>query len=385
MKLTIKRDVLINAISLVAKAADKHHRIGPILANIKFVLDQDVLTLVASDLEVELTATIALPAGACQQTGETTLPAEKLFVICKALSDEMVSLDADETRCFIVSGKGRYTLKTLPAKDFPSIGAPSVAAALNISRGILYDLISHTRFAMATQDVRHYLTGMLFEINGDKLTAVATDGHRLAVAHRALDASYDDRRVIIPGKAVAELERLLGELVRSSEDDVVALGFDDEFLQLSLGFGDESDYKGMQVGMVARLIEGKFPDYRRVLPPSYDKAAIFNKDEAVEVLRRLSVLNSKEAPGVLFDFKESDRVQVNVRNQREQDEAEENLAVSYEGEPLEVSFNEAYLRAVLRVLNGDVRIEMTEAVKPALIYQVGDEMNHQYVVMPMRV
>lgn len=229
MKLTIKRDVLINAISLVAKAADKHHRIGPILANIKFVLDQDVLTLVASDLEVELTATIALPAGACQQTGETTLPAEKLFVICKALSDEMVSLDADETRCFIVSGKGRYTLKTLPAKDFPSIGAPSVAAALNINRGTLYDLISHTRFAMATQDVRHYLTGMLFEINGDKLTAVATDGHRLAVAHRALDASYDDRRVIIPGKAVAELERLLGELVRSSEDDVVALGFDDEF------------------------------------------------------------------------------------------------------------------------------------------------------------
>lgn len=385
MKLTIDRDVLINAISLVAKAADKNHRNGPILANIKFVLKQDILTLVASDLEVELTAVVSLPAGACVQMGETTLPAEKLFVICKALPTGMVSLNVDDSHCLIVSGKGRYTLKTLPAKDFPSIGTPSIDTALNISRGMLFDLISHTRFAMATQDVRHYLTGMLFEIKSDKLTAVATDGHRLAIAHRALDVSYKDRRVIIPGKAVAELERLLGELVKSSQDDMVALGFDNQFLQVSLGFGEGSDYQGMQVGMVARLIEGKFPDYNRVLPSGFDKTAIFNKDEAVEVLRRLSVLNSKESPGVCFDFKDSNKVTVSVRNQREQDEAEENLSVIYTGSPLEVSFNEAYLRAVLRVLDGDVRIEMTESVKPALIYQVGDEMNHQYIVMPMRL
>lgn len=384
MKLTINRDILINAISLVAKAADKHHRIGPILANIKFVLTQDVLTLVASDLEVELTATVNLPAGACVEAGETTLPAEKLFVICKTLSDEMVSLDANESRCLVVGGKAKYTLKTLPAQDFPSIGAPNINTWLQILRTTLFDLISHTRFAMATQDVRHYLTGMLFEINGDKLTAVATDGHRLAVAHRALESSYDERRVIMPGKAVGELERLLGEIAKNSQDEPVSLGFDEEFMQVSLTFSDDSEYRGMQVGMVARLIEGKFPDYRRVLPSGHDKVAVFNKEEMGEVLRRLSILVSKDAPGVLFHFAQADTVKVSVNN-REQDAAEENLAVSYQGEPLEVSFNEAYLRAVLRVLDGDIRIEMTEAVKPALIYQVGDEMNHQYVVMPMRV
>ncbi|MDO4441421.1 MAG: DNA polymerase III subunit beta [Moraxella sp.] len=385
MKLTINRNTLINAISLVAKAADKHHRLGPILANIKFVLQDDLLTLVASDLELELTAKVHLPAGACIEAGETTLPAEKLFVICKALSDETISLDVNDSRCLVIGSKIKYTLKTLPAKDFPSIGTPSVAAAIDINHAALYDLINHTRFAMATQDVRHFLTGMLFEINQDKLTVVATDGHRLAVAHRALSVSYDERRVIIPGKAVGELERLLSEIVKSSQDETVSLGFDEEFMQVSLVFGSGTDFEGMQVSMAARLIEGKFPDYRRVLPPSSDKAAVFNKDEAVEVLRRLSVLVSKESPGVLFDFAEADKVKVSVRNQREQDEAEEYLPVSYQGEPLEVSFNESYLRAVLRVLEGDIRIEMTEAIKPALIYQVGDEMNHQYVVMPMRV
>lgn len=385
MKLTIDRNTLIHAISLVAKATDKHHRLGPILANIKFVLQGDTLTLTATDLEVELTTVVSLPAGACIEAGETTLPAEKLFVICKALSDEMVSIDVSDSRCFVTGGKIKYTLKTLPVADFPSIGTPSVSTTLNINRHALYDLINHTRFAMATQDVRHYLTGMLFEIIQDKLTVVATDGHRLAVAHRALGATYEDRRVIIPGKAVGELERLLGENTKAGSEELVSLGFDDDFLQVSLNFGEQSDFHGMQVGMVARLIEGKFPDYRRVLPSGYDKVATFNKDEVVEVLRRLSVLISKEAPGVLFDFKEADKVQVSVRNQREQDEAEENLAVNYQGEPLEVSFNEAYLRAVLRVLDGDIRIEMTEAIKPALIYQVGDEMNHQYVVMPMRV
>ncbi|MCL1623976.1 DNA polymerase III subunit beta [Moraxella sp. Tifton1] len=384
MKLTISRDLLINAISLVAKAADKHHRIGPILANIKFILKPELLTLVASDLEVELTATVKLPQGACIEAGETTLPAEKLFTICKTVSDEVMLLDASEARCLVIGGRAKYTLKTLPAQDFPSIGSPSITTWLQISRTTLHDLIAHTRFAMATQDVRHYLTGMLFEINGDQLTAVATDGHRLAVAHRSLGISHEERRVTMPGKAVGELERLLGEVGKNSEDEQVCVGFDDNFMQVSLEFDESGEYGGMQVGMVARLIEGKFPDYRRVFPSNHDKSVLFNKDELSEVLRRLSILVSKDAPGVLFNFSQNGAVKVSVNN-REQDAAEESLVGSYQGEPLEISFNEAYLRAVLRVLDGDIRIEMTEAVKPALIYQVGDEMNHQYVIMPMRV
>ncbi|OOR88159.1 DNA polymerase III subunit beta [Moraxella caviae] len=384
MKLSIDKELLIKAINMVVKIADKHHRVA-ILGNIKLELSEESLVLTASDLEVELTTALALPQGACVQAGTTTLPAEKFFSVCKAVAGDVLHLDATGSRCVIGGEKGKYTLKALPAEDFPSIGAPSQTTTLNVNRHALFDLINHTRFAMATQDVRHYLTGMLFEIIGDKLTAVATDGHRLAVAHRALDESYDEKRIIIPGKAVGELERLLTELVRDgSEHDVVSLGFDDEMLQVSLNFGADSEYHGMSALLTARLIEGKFPDYRRVIPNNIERVALFDKEEAVDVLRRLSVLNSKEAPGVLLDFAKEDSVTISVRN-REQDEAEEVMSVQYTGEPLELSFNEAYLRAVLRVLDGEIYLGMTQATSPTLIYQVGDEMNHQYVVMPMRV
>lgn len=241
------------------------------------------------------------------------------------------------------------------------------------------DLLKHTRFAMATQDVRHYLTGMLLEIQGQNLTAVATDGHRLAVAYRELVETCDETRVIIPGKAVSGLERLLLELVKTAkETDLVELGIDDEFLYSALNFGE------MTINLTARLIDGKFPDYRRVLPTNNDKVSIFDKDEMVAVLRRISVLNTKESPGVLLGFGESDTATISSHN-REQDEAVEVLPVSFTGKPIEISFNESYLRAVLNVLEGDIRLEMMQPNSPTRIYQVGDEHRHQYVVMPMRV
>ncbi|MFB6348556.1 DNA polymerase III subunit beta [Moraxella marmotae] len=385
MKLSINRELLIKAINMVVKAADKRHRF-PILANIKLVLDEQFLTLTATDLELELTTRFAIPAGACIQSGATTLPAEMFFNICKSLSEDLVVIDApDETsRCVITSGKGRYTLSVLPAQDFPSIGMAAVSTAIKIAQGDLIGLIHHTRFAMATQDVRQYLTGMLFDMNDNKLTAVATDGHRLAVAHRLLGESYQANKVIIPGKAVAELERLLLELAKTTEDsNVVELGFDDEFLQVGLALQDEETGTALQVSLSARLIAGKFPDYQRVLPTNNDKVASFNKDEAMDVLRRISVLNSKENPGVLLNFDGTDLCKVGVTN-KAHGEAEEVLNVGYRGDGIELTFNEAYLRAVLNVLDGEICLEMNQPSSPALIYQVGDDL-HQYVVMPMRL
>ncbi len=385
MKLSINRELLIKAINLVVKAADKRHRFV-ILGNIKLVLEEGFLTLTASDLELELTTRFAIPAGACMQAGATTLPAEMFFNICKSLSEDMVVVDAPEgtNRCLITSGKGKYTLSTLPAQDFPSIGTAVPSSVVKISQGDLTSLIHHTRFAMATQDVRHYLTGMLFEINESKLTAVATDGHRLAVAHRLLSDSYATSQVIIPGKAVAELERLLLELAKTTDDaNLVGLGFDEEFLQVALTLTDEESQAQLDVSLSARLIEGKFPDYRRVLPTNNDKIASFDKEEAVDVLRRISVLNSKEVPGVMLGFAAQDVCQVGVHNKNHGD-AEEVLAVNFSGEPIELSFNESYLRAVLNVLDGQIRLEMNQPSSPVLIYQIGDEL-HQYVVMPMRV
>lgn len=379
MKLSIDKNLLIKAITLIIDAVDNHHQMT-ILGNLKLVLEPASLTLTASDLEVELTNVIALPEGACVEAGETTVPADKFFGICKALPENVINISAVDNRCLITSGKSKYALSTLPAQDYPSIGEPCSDKVVKVGRDTLYSLIKHTRFAMAIQDVRHYLTGLLIEIEGDKLTAVATDGHRLAVAYETLDEVYDETKVIIPNKAVGGLDKLLTDLLKSHDEngEVVSLGLDEEFLTVNVSFGQ------MVVSLTARLIEGKFPDYRRVLPKDNDKIAIFNKDSMVEVLRRVAVVNTKDSPGVLLNFERAEVLDV-VSTNREQDEAREELSVNYTGEPIEISFNEAYLRAVLNVLDGDIRLEMNHPTSPTLIYQVGDEHRHQYVVMPMRV
>lgn len=381
MKLVIDRRLLIKAMALVVEAADSRHRLA-ILANLKLVLSSDTLILTASDLEVQLSCCITLPPEACVQAGTTTLPAEKFFSICRLLSDDLVDIEVDEqqNRCNISSGKGRYVLSTLSAQDYPSIGEPVGDKCIKVAPDAFSDVLKHTRFAMATQDVRHYLTGLLLEVEHQKLTAVATDGHRLAVAYRALQASYPATKIIIPNKAVSGLERLLLELGKAADkENEIDLRLDDEFLQITLNFGQQ-----MSVNLTARLIEGKFPDYRRVLPTNNDKIALFSKDEMVSVLRRISVLNTKESPGVSLNFADGEFAIISSSN-REQDEATETLAVKYTGEPIEIAFNESYLRAVLNVLEGDVYLKMIHPNSPALIYQADDDTNHQYVVMPMRV
>lgn len=379
MKLVIDKTLLIKAITLIIDAVDNHHQMT-ILGNLKLVLKPQSLTLTASDLDVELTNVISLPDGACVTVGAVTIAADKFFGICRALPDNMVSIEVANGRCHITSGKGKYMLSTLPAQDYPSIGEPYSDKLVKIGRDALFNLIKHTRFAMATQDVRHYLTGLLFEIEDDKLTAVATDGHRLAVAYQSLADSHDEIKVIIPGKAVSGLEKLLTDLLKSTEEngEMVALGFDDDFLTVNLNFGQ------MMISLTARLIEGKFPDYRRVMPVNNDKIAIFNKDNMIEVLRRVAVVNTKDSPGVLLHFAKSETVDV-ISTNREQDEAREEVMVNYTGEPIEISFNESYLRAVLNVLEEDICLEMIHPTSPTRIYQVGDDHNYQYVVMPMRV
>lgn len=391
MQLQLAHDLLLKATDLVAKVADKHSRL-PVLSNIKFELTEEVLTLTASDLEVELTTQVKLPEGACIEVGATTLPAGKFHEICKSLPDGMVKITAIAERCQIVCGKSKFTLSTLPAQDFPSIGTPMSSTQLGIVRKELLDMIAHTRFSIAAQDVRHYLTGMLFHVHDGRLTTVATDGHRLSVAHRDLvTAPSEESQIVVPGKAVGELERLFNELGKLvSADEVVTLGLDSEFLQISLNFG-RADDEGrasdeLTVQMIARLIEGKFPDYKRVLPTNCDRTAIIQKDEIMSVLRRVSILSNERSRGVVFDFgdESSATVRASTSASGDADEAMETLPLQYTGEPIELSLNEAYLKAVFNVLQGEISLQMSHPNSPTLITQVGDEL-HQYVVMPMRI
>ena len=401
MQLSINRESLFKAVNLIFKAADRRHNMV-ILGNIKLQLSESKLVLTASDLEVELTSTLKLPVGACIQPGSVTLPAIKLKDICKSLPEQAqinVSLQENE-RCLLTSGKSRFILGTLPSEDYPSLGNPENITSVTIGRSHLTDLIHKTQFAMAIQDVRYYLTGMLFDVSEQKLTTVATDGHRLALARSVIEVSADtSMQAILPRKAVIELQRLLETIekvveaevkkrkYKDSPDSDLLLEFGREFLQVTLPFGDLDDNiqpnHDLTITLTARLIDGKFPDYRRVMPSNTDKLASFNQEKMVNVLRRVSILSNEKSRGVVFNFASADKVEIRANN-AEQDEAVETLQAHYQGEPIELSFNAAYLLDVLDVIQGDVQIHMSQSNASVLVHQLNDDL-HQYVIMPMRI
>ncbi|PIE47800.1 MAG: DNA polymerase III subunit beta [Gammaproteobacteria bacterium] len=391
MQLSINRELLLKAISLIAKAADKRHNMV-ILGNIKINLTQTHLYMTASDLEVELMSKLALPEGACLEEGSITLPSDKLRDICKLLpSNAQINLtSSDNSRCLITSDKSKFTLGTLPSADYPILGEPENITPLTINRTQLSDMLSKTQFAMAIQDVRYYLTGMLFEVSQRLLTTVATDGHRLALSKSAIEVDDDlNMQAILPRKAVVELDRLLNELGKllNDNDNPVTLKFGREFLQVELPFGnvDSSGIidNSLQVTFTARLIDGKFPDYRRVMPANSDKQALINKEQMTEVLRRVSILSNEKSRGVILNFDAEGMIELRANN-AEQDEAVEKLQSQYSGDPIELSFNAQYLQDVLDVLEGNVVLQMSQANASTLLNQHGDEL-HQYVVMPMRI
>lgn len=392
MQLIIPQAMLMYAVNLIFKAADKRNSLA-ILANLKLVLTPERLTLVASDLEVELQADVALPAGACQHAGQITVPANKFKEIIKLLpEDAQVSISVtDNKQCQIVFADSQFRLNTLPAEDFPLIGTPEAATSVALSRETLLDLLDKTHFAMAIQDARYYLTGMLVELKDGLFTAVATDGHRLALARAAtMQTSAETLSAILPRKAVLELQRLLSEMRRSSPniDNAITLNIGREFVQVMLPFGQSEEATNntqapVMVTFTARLIDGKFPDYRRVIPSNTDKTARFGQDALANMLRRVSVLSNEKLRGVVFEFGDAERVRIRTSN-AEHDEASAVLPIRYQGAPLEISFNVAYLLDVLNVLQGDIDLHMQQANGSVLIRQVNDS-QHDYVIMPMRI
>ncbi len=391
MQLTISRNLLLQAINLIFKAADKRHSMA-ILANVKIVLTETQLVLTASDLEVELQATLNLPKGACQIAGQTTVSAIKLKDIIKLLPEDqpIIIQTVKDNQCLINSGNSRFKLSTLPAQDFPLLGEPEQVTPIQIGREMLTDLLDKTHFAMAIQDVRYYLTGMLFEVKDNIFATVATDGHRLAIARGEIVANDMTLSAILPRKAVLELQRLIGELKRlmPNHDNEITLNVGREFVQVILPFGEMNSEGNIEnpiiVSFTARLIDGKFPDYRRVMPKEGNNIAHIEREPLINVLRRVAVLISeKKSKGVVFDFSSETVLEIKANNS-EQDEAREQILVRYQGEPLEISFNVVYLLDVLNAIQGDVVFYMGEANASVLVKQA-DTSQHEFIVMPMRI
>ena len=382
MRLKIAKESLLNVLSHVVGAVERRHTLN-ILSNLKIQVTAQALTVTGSDLEVELVASMPLNEGACLQAGETTVPARKLIDICKSLpSAALVDLQiTEDQRCILKSGNSRFVLGTLPAEDYPLLSNEnSQGTQVTVTQRELKRLFEKTAFAMAVQDVRFYLTGTLLEIDANQLRAVTTDGHRLALCETAAQSTAAQPiQAIVPRKAVGELQRLL-----SVEDDQLSLLIGRELLNVTINVANRDKEQGdTTVRFTTKLIDGKFPDYRRVIPRGGDKHVIIAHDVFKQSLQRVAILSNEKLRGVFLNFN-ADSLQLRANNP-EQDEAIEDLAIQYADAPMEMSFNAQYLLEVLGVLDGDdVSMSMTEANQSVLV-QDPAHTDQTYVVMPMRV
>jgi len=367
MKFTISRDALLKPLNLVAGVVERRQTL-PILANVLMVLDGDRLALTGTDLEVELVGRVQLAAAG--ESGEVTVPARKLVDICKSLPEGSdIQFTAQDSKVTVKSGRSRFTLATLPAREFPNVEDSMGTHQFTVKQGQLKRLIDRTAFAMAQQDVRYYLNGMLWEIKDKLLRVVATDGHRLAMCTLPgkIDAS-DDTQVILPRKGVLELTRLLLQ-----DDADIAIVIGSNHIRATT---DDFTF-------TSKLVDGKFPDYQRVLPRSPDKIVLGSRLELRQAFTRAAILSNEKYRGVRLKVTKNS-LDI-VANNPEQEEAEEAVAVDYQGDALEVGFNVSYLLDVLGVLSGEqVKLSLSDPNSSALLEEsdVGDSL---YVVMPMRL
>ncbi len=382
MRLKIAKESLLNVLSHVVGAVERRHTLN-ILSNVKVQVSQNALAITGSDLEVELVASTNLMEGACLQAGETTVPARKLMDICKSLpSAALIDIQiTEDQRCILKSGNSRFVLGTLPAEDYPLLNTENTQGTqVAVTQRELKRLFEKTAFAMAVQDVRFYLTGTLLEIDENQLRAVTTDGHRLALCETLASSNTQQLiQAIVPRKAVGELQRLL-----SIEDEQLSLLIGRELLNVTINTPSRDKEQGpITVRFTTKLIDGKFPDYRRVIPRGGDKNVMIAHDVFKQSLQRVSILSNEKLRGVFLNFS-TDTLQLRANNP-EQDEAIEDLAIQYNDAPLEMSFNAQYLLDVLSVLDGDdVSMTMTEANQSVLVHDPA-HIDQTYVVMPMRV
>ena len=367
MKFTINREALLKPLQLVAGVVERRQTL-PVLSNVLMVVDGDQLSLTGTDLEVELVGRVSLDD--VTEGGEITVPARKLMDICKSLPENaMIEFSQDDQRVKVRAGRSRFTLSTLPANEFPSIEEEAGSMTFTIGQSRLRRLIDRTAFAMAQQDVRYYLNGMLLEVSQNYLRAVATDGHRLAMCSVAADINQQDRhQVIVPRKGILEMARLLTE--------------GDEMVHISLGANHIRAKTGDFI-FTSKLVDGKFPDYDRVVPRGGDKIVIGDRQMLRQAFQRASILSNEKYRGIRLIL--SDGLLKVMANNPEQEEAEEEVSLPYHGDSIEIGFNVSYLLDVLSVVSGDsVRITLSDPNSSALLEEseTGDS---TYVVMPMRL
>lgn len=366
MKLQVGRNELLSALQSVIGVVERRQTL-PVLSNFLLETKDDELVVTGTDLEIELESRARVQNLA---PGRATVPARKLFDICRGLPEGAeISLDFSGDKAALKSGRSRYSLSCLKPEEFPAMGRLAEGKKLTLPRKDLKNLIERTQFAMAQQDVRYYLNGMLLEVTAKRVRTVATDGHRLALSEVACDTGFKEPlQVIVPRKAILELLRLLDT--------------GDENITLKLGAGQiQADLDVIR--LTSKLIDGRFPDYERVVPETGDKRVHADREQVKRALARTAILSNEKFRGVRLQL-ESGKLVLQTHNP-EHEEAEEDLEVNYEGAALEIGFNVNYLLDALSALNSEQFVmELKNADSSGLIHAEGDD-SSKYVVMPMRL
>jgi DNA polymerase-3 subunit beta len=365
MKLMAEREKMLGPLQAVIGVVERRQTM-PVLANVLLNVRDGRMSVTATDLEVELVAATDVTV---QSAGDITVPGRKLLDILRALPEKTnVSLLLEGEKLIVKGGRSRFSLSTLPASEFPLVEDINAQQTVQVARKELQRLLDKTHFSMAQQDVRYYLNGMLLEIDGLNLRAVATDGHRLAVCEAPLAVrAKTSQQVIVPRKGVLELQRILD----SEGNSDLAIGTNHVRAQI----GD--------VRFTSKLIDGRFPEYSRVIPAAPPALIRADRDALRQALQRTAILSNEKYRGIRITVKKN-AITVQAHNP-EQEEAEEEIEVSYEGADLEVGFNVNYLLDALAAIDGaEVEIGLSDSNSSCLIRSPGTT-NSRYVVMPMRL
>ncbi|TPH13232.1 DNA polymerase III subunit beta [Litorilituus lipolyticus] len=367
MKFSLNRELLLKPLLLVSGAVERKSTL-PILGNILFDISGQSLTLTATDLELEMVSYAEINNEGTD--GKITIPARKLLDICKSLPDSAtITFSTEGESVMLASGRSRYSLSTLAASDFPNIEEWKGDVEFKLMKSELLRLIESTHFSMANQDVRYYLNGMSIECEGNEIRSVATDGHRLAICKIVNESlALPARQVIVPRKGILEIIRLLNPV--------------DEEVQVFLG-SNHVRIVDTEFSFTSKLVDGRFPDYRRVLPRNGDKVFETNKDQLKQVLSRASILSNEKFKGVRLNF--SNSLLKITANNPEQEQAEEELEINFPYDDLEIGFNVSYVLDVLNaVKDEEVKFTLADA-NSSVVIEGANSGEALYVVMPMRL
>ncbi|MCF7752512.1 DNA polymerase III subunit beta [Bacillus subtilis subsp. subtilis] len=366
MRFTLQREAFLKPLAQVVNVVERRQTL-PVLANFLVQVQNGQLSLTGTDLEVEMVSRIAVEDA---QDGETTIPARKLFEIIRALPDgSRITVSQTGDKITVQAGRSRFTLATLPANDFPSVDEVEATERVAIGEATLKELIERTAFAMAQQDVRYYLNGLLFDLRGDALRTVATDGHRLALCETELEAaSGAKRQIIVPRKGVTELQRLL-----ESGDRVIELEVGRSHVRV----------KRDDVTFTSKLIDGRFPDYEAVIPIGADREVKVDREALRASLQRAAILSNEKYRGIRVEVSPGN-LKISAHNP-EQEEAQEEIEADTTVSDLAIGFNVNYLLDALSALRDEhVVIQLRDSNSSALVREASSEKS-RHVVMPLRL